>query len=42
MVSRSNFYDFGALVFAECANRFERSNGIVDYAEGMLSENLLI
>ncbi|WP_434290687.1 APC family permease [Clostridium botulinum] len=29
---------FGALVFAECANRFERSNGIVDYAEGMLSE----
>lgn len=33
---------FGALVFAECANRFERSNGIVDYAEGMLSENLLI
>ncbi|EJO5346733.1 APC family permease [Clostridium botulinum] len=29
---------FGALVFAECANRFERSNGIVDYAEGMISE----
>jgi APA family basic amino acid/polyamine antiporter len=29
---------FGALVFAECSNRFERSNGIVDYAEGIVSE----
>lgn len=29
---------FGALVFAECSNRFERSNGIVDYAESMVSE----
>ncbi len=29
---------FGALVFAECSNRFERSNGIVDYAENMVSE----
>ncbi|MGO5075266.1 APC family permease [Clostridium sporogenes] len=29
---------FGVLVFAECANRFERSNGIVDYAEGIISE----
>ncbi|MDS1005007.1 APC family permease [Clostridium sporogenes] len=29
---------FGSLVFAECANRFEKSNGIVDYAEGMISE----
>lgn len=29
---------FGALVFAECSNRFEKSNGIVDYAEAMISE----
>lgn len=29
---------FGALVFAECANRFEKSNGIVDYSEGIVSK----
>ncbi|QOR36275.1 amino acid permease [Clostridium sp. 'deep sea'] len=29
---------FGALVFAECSNRFEKSNGIVDYAESMVSK----
>lgn len=29
---------FGALVFADCATRFEKSNGIVDYAEVMVSE----
>ncbi|WBW98978.1 APC family permease [Oceanirhabdus sp. W0125-5] len=29
---------FGALVFAECSNRFARSNGIVDYAESMVSD----
>ncbi|WP_392486522.1 APC family permease [Haloimpatiens sp. FM7315] len=29
---------FGALVFAECSNRFEKSNGIVDYAESIISE----
>lgn len=29
---------FGALVFAECSNRFEKSNGIVDYGEGLISK----
>lgn len=29
---------FGALVFAECSNRFEKSNGIVDYGEAIISE----
>ncbi len=29
---------FGALVFADCATKFEKSNGIVDYAEVMVSK----
>lgn len=29
---------FGALVFAECSIKFQKSNGIVDYAEGIISE----
>lgn len=29
---------FGAIVFSDCASRYERSNGIVDYAEVMVSE----
>lgn len=29
---------FGAIVFSDCASRYEKSNGIVDYAEVMVSE----